>query len=166
MLNDRIKAARERRSKRIEEILESRRYAKAQRIVHHKKTSVAAHSLRTAEYGSRISRWLNRHGIEVNEEDVVEACLLHDIGMTDDEVSSSASWKKAYRHPKKSEQIAREEYHANENQCNAIRRHMWPICIIPPKSIEGWVVVAADKCGSFDDLIEGAHEATEGEGTE
>ncbi len=135
-----------------DDILKSSRFEKAKNVTHHKKTSVAEHSKKTAEYGTRICQWLERHNVNVNEEDVVRACLLHDIAMTDDRVHSSVSWKKAYRHPKRGMQIAEEEYKANDVQLNAIRRHMWPICIIPPKSIEGWVVVAADKCCSIWEL--------------
>lgn len=130
-------------------ILDSDRFKKARDIVHHHKTNIAGHSEKTAEYGKRICQWLKKHDIEVSEEDVVTACLLHDIGMTDDEVSSTVSWKKAYLHPRRGEEIARHEYDANEIQCNAIRRHMWPICIVPPRTREGWIVVAADKCCSI-----------------
>ena len=130
-------------------ITRSGRYEKAKGIRHHYKTSVARHSMRTAEYGRNICHFLKRRGIEVSEEAVVQACLLHDIGMTDDDVADCPSFMKAYRHPRRGENIARKEYLVNEITCNSIRRHMWPICIIPPKFLEGWVVVAADKCCSI-----------------
>ena len=44
--------------------------------------------------------------------------------------------------------IAREEFRANDVQVDAVRRHMWPIGLTPPRNMEGWVVVAADKCCS------------------
>ena len=132
-----------------DDILCSERFEKAKTITHHHKTNLAAHSRHTAEHAKRICRWLKRRGIEISEEDVVRACLLHDIGMTDDDVSESGSWRKAYLHPRRSELIARYEYNANEIQCNAIRRHMWPVCVILPKHLEGWVVVAADKYSSI-----------------
>ena len=141
------------------QIRKSRRFQKAERIRHHKETNVAAHSEETAMYGKRICGWLKKHNIKVNEEDVVQACLLHDIGMTDDDVSESSSWKKAYKHPERGEEIARNEYHANDVQCNAIKRHMWPICIIPPKTIEGWVVIAADKACSIHEVAEMTEDA-------
>ena len=149
-----IKSRQERREALAEwaEIRKSRRFQKAERIKHHKETNVATHSEETAMYGRRICGWLKKHNVDVNEEDVVQACLLHDIGMTDEDVSGSSSWKKAYKHPERGEEIARKEYHANEVQCDAIKRHMWPICIIPPKSLEGWVVIAADKACSIHEV--------------
>ena len=149
-----IKSRQERREALAEwaEIRKSMRFQKAERIKHHKETNVATHSEETAMYGRRICGWLKKHNVDVNEEDVVQACLLHDIGMTDEDVSGSSSWKKAYKHPERGEEIARKEYHANEVQCDAIKRHMWPICIIPPKSLEGWVVIAADKACSIHEV--------------
>ena len=152
----RIRSRQERREAlaRWADIRRSKRFQKAENIQHHKETNVAAHSEETAMYGKRICGWLKRHHVDVSEEDVVQACLLHDIGMTDDDISDCSSWKKAYRHPERGEEIARNEYNANEKQCNAIRRHMWPICVIPPKSIEGWVVIAADKFCSVHEVSE------------
>lgn len=132
-----------------EDILSSDRFEQAQLVRHHYWTSVAAHSKKTVEYALRICARLKKHGVRINEKDVVRAALLHDIGMTDQKVSRSISFRKAYLHPRKSEQIAKEEFSANEVQCNAIRRHMWPICLIPPRFREGWVVLAADKCCSL-----------------
>ena len=139
----------EKMMKQEKDILFSERFFKAGEVRHHYNTSVADHSERTAAYAMRICSWLKRHSVRISEEDVVRACLLHDIGMTDEKVSGSVSFRKAYLHPKRSEQIAKNEFQANEVQCNAIRRHMWPICLIPPKFREGWVVMAADKCCSL-----------------
>lgn len=144
----------EKRSLTLEEdILSSDRFHKAWNIRHHYSTSVAVHSERTAEYAMRICSWLKRHSVRINEEDVMRACLLHDIGMTDDKVSHSISFRKAYLHPVRSEQIAKDEFHANAVQCNAIRRHMWPICVIPPRYKEGWIVIAADKLCSLREVF-------------
>ena len=134
------------------DILSSARFEKAGTVRHHITGNVAEHSRNTAEYGRRMCEWLNRHGIDVSEEDVVQACLLHDIGMTEDRVHDSAGWRKAFWHPRKGARIARDEYHVNKVQYNAIKRHMWPICIIPPRYKEGWVVMAADKYCSIREL--------------
>lgn len=135
------------------DIVSSDRFAKANTVPHHHKgRHIASHSLETAEYALMLCRWLGAHGVSVNEEDVVRAALLHDIGMTEDEVFLSPSPIKAYTHPVEGARIAKEEFGANDVQANAILRHMWPIGFIPPKSIEGWVVVAADKCCSIHEV--------------
>ena len=82
------------------DILTSERFKRAEHIAHHN-TSVAEHSLKTADAAWRISSWLNKHGCKVNRRDAVRASLLHDIGMTEEAVHESASWKKAYTHPER-----------------------------------------------------------------
>ena len=135
------------------DIIASERFAKAIEVPHHSKdNSIAAHSLETAECALRIARWLNRHGASVDEACAVRASLLHDIGMTEDEVFLSPSHTKGHTHPLEGARIAREEFGADDLQIDAIEHHMWPVCcIVPPHSAEGWVVTAADKLCSFNE---------------
>lgn len=100
-------------------------------------------------YALYIARWLASHGIAMSEVDVVRASLLHDIGMTEDEVFLSPSRVKAYSHPRVGMRIALEEFRVNEVQADAILRHMWPIGHVPSHSREGWVIMLADKCCSM-----------------
>ena len=80
---------------------------------------------------------------------MVRASLLHDIGMTEDDVFLSPSYKKARSHPREGARIAREEFGANRLQVEAIQSHMWPVWrAVPPRTMEGWIVSAADKCCS------------------
>ena len=137
-----------------EDIVSSERFAKARLVIHHNKDhNIAAHSVSCAVCALQIARWLEGHGVEVDERDVVRAALLHDIGMTEDEVSLSPPPVKSRTHPREGERIAREEFGANDVQLDAIRHHMWPLCLVPPKSVEGWVVVAADKHCSTQEAI-------------
>jgi uncharacterized protein len=132
------------------DILASKRFAKAKTLVHHnKKRNIAIHSLETAGYALMMARWLERHGVSVNETDVIRASLLHDIGMTEDEVYLSPSPIKAFSHPREGARIAQQEFGANETQVDAVAHHMWPIGLVPPHSLEGWIVVEADKCCSI-----------------
>ena len=129
-----------------EDIIRSARFEKAWSIPHHSKEgNVALHSLSTAACALRYARQLAQRGTVVSEVDLVRAALLHDIGMTEDDVFFSPSRLKAYTHPQEGCRIAREEYGVNDLQADAILHHMWPIGHIPPHSAEGWLIVAADK---------------------
>ena len=145
------------------DIISSDRFAKAEEVPHHSKSgNIALHSLETAGYALSLSRWLHRHGISVSEWDVVRASLLHDIGMTEDHVFLSPSYKKARSHPSEGARIAREEYGANKLQVEAIQSHMWPVWrAVPPRSMEGWIVSAADKCCSMHETKRTTEEVVE-----
>ncbi len=135
------------------DIIRSDRFEKARTVSHHIKYTVAVHSVEVAMYALLLARWLNRHHIthKVNERDLVRAALLHDIGMTEDSVHSSPSYRRAFSHPKEGNRIARDEFHLNQIQLNAIRRHMWPIGIIPPRHVIGWILTVADNMSSFNE---------------
>lgn len=136
-----------------DDIIPSEKFQKARHVPHHIHYTVAAHSVEVAIYALLITRWLKRHHAakRFSEKDIVRAALLHDIGMTNDAVHDSPSYRKAFSHPKEGHRIARDIFHLNEIQLNAIRRHMWPIGIVPPSHIMGWILVAADNMSSFNE---------------
>jgi uncharacterized protein len=133
------------------DIITSERFDAAIDVPHHSKNgNIAAHSLETAGYALQIARWLNQHGKSINERDVVRASLLHDIGMTEEDIFLSPSSEKGRTHPVEGARIAREEFDANEVQVDAILHHMWPFCCLtPPHDAVGFVVTAADKMCSL-----------------
>ena len=136
-----------------EDIIHSESFEKAKHVPHHIHYTVAIHSVEAAVYALLITRWLKKHhtALKVDEREVVRAALLHDIGMTLDEIHDSPSYRKAFSHPKEGHRIARDVYHLNKIQLEAIRRHMWPIGIIPPRHLMGWIIVMADNMSSFNE---------------
>ena len=130
------------------DIIGSERFDKARTIPHHFDYDVAAHSIDAAQCALSICRLLERCGISVDEADCVRASLLHDLGMTEDEVFASPAHEKAYTHPVEAARIARDEFDATDVQLDAIAHHMWPIGHITPHHLAGWVLVAADKVSS------------------
>lgn len=132
------------------DILDSERFRRCSHVIHHKGTNVARHSLEVTEYALHL--YEKKHRPETSVRDVVRVCLLHDIGMSDREIHDSISFIKAYAHPRRSAKIAREEYGANDLQIEAILHHMWPVCIMPPASEAGWLLLRADKYCSMGDV--------------
>ena len=133
-----------------DDIIHSERFQKAKHVPHHVEFTVAQHSMEVAMYAFLITRALKRKGLapKLSEEEVVRAALLHDIGMTEDAVHDSPSYRKAFSHPREGLRIARDEYHLNKIQLNAIQRHMFPIGIIPPQHVLGWIIKTADDLSS------------------
>ena len=136
------------------DIIASERFAKARSVPHHSKEgNIADHSIETAGYALQLARWVNRHGGSVSERDAVRTSLLHDIGMTEDDVFLSPSSVKAKTHPVEGARIAQEEFGVTEAQADAILYHMWPFCsFVPPHSALGFVVTMADKCCSLNEV--------------
>ena len=133
------------------DILESERFRRAWDTGHHMKTNIARHSLAVTEYALHLYK--KGHYPHTDIRDLVRACLLHDIGMTDEIIHESVSFMKAYSHPRRSAEIAVKEYGANRIQADAILHHMWPICIFPPRTSVGWLLLRADKKCSRKDIV-------------
>lgn len=134
-----------------EDIIRSDRFEKAKHVSHHIRFTVAEHSVEVAMYALLIARWLRKKGVHIEETDAVRAALLHDIGMTENNVHDSPSYRKAFSHPREGHRIARDEFNANRTQLDAIRYHMWPICIKPPRHIIGWILFTADKLSTINE---------------
>lgn len=74
------------------------------------------------------------------------AAMLHDLFLYD--------WRKkqddrkglhAFTHPKTAYKNASKLFALNEKEKDIILKHMWPITIIPPKYIEGYIITLTDK---------------------
>ncbi len=76
------------------------------------------------------------------------AAVMHDLVYYDWRDGETGGWHclHGYKHPNYACLNAKELYPAlSEKEDNIIRRHMWPLTVIPPKYKEGFVVTFADK---------------------
>ena len=137
------------------EILRSERFGNAKDVPHHFGVSVARHTRHVADKSVKIALFLKKRGVDVNMRDVVRGSLLHDLGMTDRRVFCRPSFVKAYTHPREGVRIAMRDFGVDVDKevRDAIVHHMWPICVVPPRHITGWIVTAADKAASMEETF-------------
>ena len=107
-----------------------------------------SHSLMVAECSLQIRQKLLRLGIECRERELVRGALLHDYFLYDWHVKDKTHRLHGFFHPGTALANAQKEYVLSKREKNIILRHMWPLTPIPPKTMEGMVIVYADKfCG-------------------
>lgn len=78
------------------------------------------------------------------------AGLLHDLFLYDWHTHARETGKHfhGYTHPRTAMNNAVKYFSVSEMEKNLILRHMWPLTPVPPKYIEGYTVLYADKfCG-------------------
>ena len=78
------------------------------------------------------------------------AGLLHDLFLYDWHTHARETGEHfhGFTHPRKAMNNAVKYFGISEMEKNLILRHMWPLTPVPPKHIEGYVVLYADKfCG-------------------
>ncbi len=137
-----------------EGILRNQEFQRRRTFLHHQ-DSVYDHSLRVAYVAYRMASFLEKYR-SISVEDVVIGGLLHDFYLEpwrDQKYKTKNIFKMhGFTHAKiaclNSYQIFPQ--YMNKKVDNIIRRHMFPLNIIPPRYLEGWLVTIADKVVSLE----------------
>ena len=111
-------------------------------LIQHGSVSVLAHSIGVAYLCLMIAGFFH---LRVDRRSMVRGALLHDYFLYDWHERDASHRLHGFRHPKRALQNAQRDFTLNENEQNIIRRHMFPLTPIPPKTREGAIVCAADK---------------------
>lgn len=135
------------------DILSSENFIKTKEHIQHGNMTVHEHCINVAKTSLMIKEKLH---IRCNNRDLVRGALLHDYFLYD--------WHKndidnphrlhGFYHPEKALANAKKEYMLTERQEDIIKKHMWPLTIVPPMCREAWIVTTADKYCS---LLETLH---------
>ncbi|WP_022760923.1 HD domain-containing protein [Butyrivibrio sp. AD3002] len=159
-IEERRKHVREVLAKHGNDILESHKFHKTKHFIQHGDMSVYDHSLSVAERAIRINRFIHA---KCNERDLVRGALLHDYFLYD--------WHKdgkdkgnvhpklhGFFHPSTALKNASRDFVLSEREKDIIKKHMWPLTVIPPMCREAWIVTMADKyCSAMETF--GLHKA-------
>ena len=135
-------------------VLHSDAFHRAFSETHHLRGSVSDHSLTVCIATVRICLFLQKAVFRINEKDLIQASLCHDLGMigrSDKYRRRTEAW---HSHPADSVAIARELLpDLSENAVSMIRTHMWPVSGSFPRSREAVILNAADKFASSADWV-------------
>lgn len=140
------------------EILDSPNFHLADRHMQHGKISVKQHSEQVALMSLRLA---HRLPFRFKERELVRGALLHDYFLYDwhhKEVTLSTILHfyqmHGFTHPTIALKNASHEFELTDIEKDIIKKHMWPLTLVPPMCREAWVVTAADKYCS---LLETLH---------
>lgn len=108
----------------------------------HGKVSVYQHCIAVA----LMSCWIAwRFRLKVDYNALIRGALLHDYFLYDWHERNAGHRLHGFRHPRRALGNAREDFKLTPIETNIILRHMFPLTLIPPACLEGWVVCMADK---------------------
>ena len=81
--------------------------------------------------------------------------LLHDYFLYDWHFKDLKNPHKlhGFYHPSRALHNAQKEYTLTKRQEDIIKKHMWPLTVVPPMCREAWIVTAADKYCSFMETV-------------
>ncbi len=127
-----------------EDILLSDNFRKTREYIQHGNMTVSSHCINVARYSLKISRKL---GIACSQRELVRGALLHDYFLYDwhDKEHRNPCKLHGLFHPGIALRNASREYDLTAREKDIIKKHMWPLTVVPPRCREAWIVTAADK---------------------
>lgn len=127
-----------------DDILCSQNFQKTKEYIQHGNMTVQEHCISVAKTSLKIKEMFH---ISCNKRDLIRGALLHDYFLYDWHVKDKECPHKlhGFFHPGRALNNAKKEYILTERQEDIIKKHMWPLTVVPPTCREAWIVTAADK---------------------
>ncbi|MCR5501982.1 MAG: HD domain-containing protein [Lachnospiraceae bacterium] len=131
-----------------EDILVSEKFQSTRAHVQHGSIPVHRHCIDVAKQSLLICKYLH---LPVREKEMVRGALLHDYFLYDWHDRERVDYREqhgslhGFYHPGIALKNASRDYDLTPREADIIKKHMWPMTVIPPKCTEAWVVTFADK---------------------
>lgn len=136
----------------VEDILNHDEYKMLADYTHHKPFTTLEHSLRVAQIAYNWSVRLESK-LDLDTQAVTRGALLHDFFFHDwHHCRPKGNRWKGFQHPRIACQNADRCFNLTEKEKDIILSHMWPLTIRRPRSREAFLVMAADKVASIQEL--------------
>jgi len=130
------------------EIILTEEAQQMKQFTQHGTTSVFEHAVSVTKYSLIFAKVLENSvfHFKIDKRSLVRGALLHDYFLYDWHKPSDKRYGlHGYTHPAIACKNATEDFNLNEIEQDIIKRHMFPLTVIWPKHIEGWIVCIADK---------------------
>lgn len=139
----------------VQDILETDEFVKMSQTKHHIKTSMYDHCLKVAYL---CYKHHYKFHCKTDLHELVRSALLHDYFLYDRINRESGDninrFKHAFNHPYVALNNAIDDYpDLSLTEQNAIKRHMFPLTIVPPTTACGWLVCYYDKVAAIGDYL-------------
>jgi uncharacterized protein len=141
------------------DILHSDVYLESKHHRHHFRTNVSDHSMRVAVASLKMCRLLEKTGLKIDEREMIRGALLHDYFQYDLHDKSDHRYPHRIHffcglyHPGDACRVASARFDITPKEADIITHHMWPLTVLPPHTLEGWVITLTDKYVSTIELM-------------
>lgn len=128
-------------------VLDNQNFNQSAHNTQHGQTSVYEHSLAVAYYSYR---WAIKLGLTEHLDELVRGALLHDFFLYDWH-DKSHSRLHGFHHPFTALKNAKKEFSLSPREQDIIRKHMFPLTLVPYKYKESALVSIVDKfCAAYE----------------
>ncbi|MBQ8162975.1 MAG: phosphohydrolase [Clostridia bacterium] len=135
----------------IWDIVKTEEFQKMKKFKHHIKSNVYRHSIKVAYLCYKHHK---RFHTKTDLKELVRGALLHDYYLYDWHDKLPENRFHGFTHPKKALKNALRVYpDLSSKEQDMIKRHMFPLTVIPPKTKPGWIVCFYDKVAALSDYF-------------
>ena len=113
-----------------------------EKFTQHGDTSCLLHTIAVAYYSIKIAEFF---GIKYKKRDLIRGALLHDYFLYDWHDGEKERRIHGFTHPMTDLRNADRDFDLTDTERDIIKKHMFPLTVIPPTCREGWIVCLADK---------------------
>lgn len=119
-------------------------------FIQHGTVTTFMHSVSVALCSMRLAL---RLGLRVDMRSMVRGALLHDYFLYDWHDPAVCPSFHGYSHPKTALENAERDFALNDIERDVIKKHMFPLTVVPPRHVESLLVTVADKiCAARESL--------------
>jgi len=134
----------------IKDLYESEPCMEMNTYIQHGNTTTLEHCVSVSYLSYKIAKKYN-----MDYRSAARGGLLHDLFLYDWHThrKKTGNMFHGYTHPGVALRNAEKHYKLSDKEKNIIKRHMWPLTPIPPKSGEGLIVMLVDKYCSTAEVV-------------
>lgn len=129
----------------VYDIMNNEKFKEMNNYIQHGTTTTLEHCISVSYISYKICKYYNFDYISA-----ARGGLLHDLFLYDwhTHCKETGNHFHGLTHPRTALNNAKKYFDLNDVERDIILKHMWPLTVIPPKHMEGYVVMYADKyCG-------------------
>lgn len=139
----------------LAEMLDNSRLGKTSEYIQHGDTSCLLHTVAVAYYSGRIAE---RLGIRCRENELTRGALLHDYFLYDWHDGEKGRSIHGFTHPSEALKNADSDFRLSPTERDIIKKHMFPLTVVPPACREAWIVCFVDKaCSLYETFTKGSY---------
>lgn len=133
----------------VKELIENETVLEMKNYRQHYETDCFEHCYAASFYCYKICK---RLGLDYKS--AARGALLHDLFLYDWREKSDRKGLHAFTHGKCALENANKLFKLNKIEQNMILRHMWPVTVVPPRYIEGFILTIVDKHCAMEEFAE------------
>ena len=124
----------------IQPLIDNETVQEMKKYRQHYETTTYDHCLEVSYYCYKICK-----KFKLDYVSAAKAAMVHDLFLYDWRVKNDREGLHAFTHPQTACENAEKLFKLNEKEKDIIKKHMWPVTVVPPKYKEGYILTLVDK---------------------